>query len=367
MSGHDPALQSPEAPVAALRRLRAQIEAQGLCRKAPAAVLVELVACLALCLAGIALFLVSDELLLRVCGMLVSTAGSIGVATNTHTSSHQATSSRPRVNELLTYFGCPFFLGFSASYWWHKHLALHHPTPNVVGRDQDMDLWPWFALTEQEVSRARGLRRFYYESGQWLVFPFLVALNGFNMQRNGIAHLAGVWRERRRWRRAHVVDAAALLAHLVAWVGLPALYFPLPDVVGFYVLRIGLLGYAMFAVFAPGHYPAEATRVDLPAGRTDLALLQTSTTLNFRGGWLARLVCSGLDYQIEHHLFPGVPHTSYRRMSPLVRRFCLEQGLPYRSLPWGEALWKSWMVLRNPQRVARGLESLPLPAGRAQA
>jgi fatty acid desaturase len=105
----------------------------------------------------------------------------------------------------------------------------------------------------------------------------------------------------------------------------------------------------------------------MPPGRTDLALLQTSTTLNFRGGWLARLVCSGLDYQIEHHLFPGIPHTSYRKMSPLVRRFCLEHGLPYRSLPWGKALWESWMVLRNPQGVARRLESLPLPDARVQA
>jgi len=365
VSRAEPVARSPEA-AAALRRLQAQLETQGLSRKAPAAVLVELLACLALCLAGIVLFLVSEGPLVRACGMLVSTAGSLGVATNTHTSSHQATSRRPWLNELLTYFGCPFFLGFSATYWWHKHLALHHPTPNVVGRDQDMDLWPWFALTEQEVSRAAGLRRSYYERWQWLAFPLLVALNGFNMQRAGLAHLAGAWRSG-RFRRAHLVDAAALWAHLVAWVAVPALWFPLPDVVGFYLLRIGLLGYAMFAVFAPGHYPAEAARVELPAARSDLALLQTSTTLNFRGGWLARLFCSGLDYQIEHHLFPGIPHTQYRKMSPLVRRFCEEQGLPYRSLPWGEALLKSWMVLRNPQPVTRGPDGPPLPAGRVPA
>jgi hypothetical protein len=52
-------------------------------------------------------------------------------------------------------------------------------------------------------------------------------------------------------------------------------------------------------------------------------------------------------------------------MGPLVRSFCLEHRLRYRCLPWGEALWKSWMVLRSPQPVARGLESLPLLDARA--
>jgi len=109
----------------------------------------------------------------------------MSVATDTHTSSDYATSARRWVNEFLTFFGYPLFLGLSACHWWRQHVVLHHPAPNVIGTDNDVDLEPWFARTRDEVERSTGLRRIYYEKLQWLVFPFAVAFIGFNMQASG--------------------------------------------------------------------------------------------------------------------------------------------------------------------------------------
>ena len=73
--------------------------------------------------------------------------------------------------------------------------------------------------------------------------------------------------------------------------------------------------------------------------------------MSFRTGWLGRFLCSGLEYQVEHHLFPNISHVHYPAVSLAVQAFCAKQGLSYRSYSWGEALWKSWQVLRVPQQV----------------
>ncbi len=115
----------------------------------------------------------------RVLGILISTFGCMGVGTNTHTSTHYGTSDKRWVNEALSYFGYPMFLGLSATYWWHKHVVLHHPAPNVVGVDSDADLLPWFAITADEVHASSGLRRFYYEHLQFWLFPLALAAERF--------------------------------------------------------------------------------------------------------------------------------------------------------------------------------------------
>ena len=161
----------------------------------------------------------------------------MGVGTNTHTSTHYGTSDKRWVNEALSYFGYPMFLGLSATYWWHKHVVLHHPAPNVVGVDSDSDLLPWFAITADEVHDSSGLRRFYYQHLQFWLFPLALALNNFSIQRAGWAHLIRMLRDPKARKSAHWIDLSALVLHYVIWIGVPLLFWPLPAVAGFYILR----------------------------------------------------------------------------------------------------------------------------------
>jgi fatty acid desaturase len=274
----------------------------------------------------------------------------MGVGTNTHTSSHYGTSDKRWVNEALSYLGYPMFVGLSATYWWHKHVTLHHPSPNVVGVDTDSDLLPWFAITADEVNASSGFRRFYHERLQFWLFPFALALNCFSIQMAGWTHVIRMLGSTRK--SAHWIDLGAMLLHFGLWIGVPLLFWPLPSVAAFYLLRTVVLGYAMYAILAPGHFPAEAQRTTEEARRaTDFFAVQTAGTVSFRTGWLGRFLCSGLEYQVEHHLFPNVSHVHYPEISVRVQQFCAEHGLSYRSYSWGTALWKSWMVLRLPQQV----------------
>lgn len=341
---------------AALADLRREFGARGYGRKATGRILFELGLHLVLALGGLAVFCTFASAPVRLCGLIVSTAGSIGVGTNTHTSSHYATSDRRWVNELLAFFGYPFFLGLSASFWWRKHVVVHHPAPNVIGVDEDADLTPWLAMTDQDIDAARGALRFYYARLQWVLLPLILAANGFSMQRSGWVYLIGCLQDGGRRKAVHWIDLGCLLLHLAVNLGVPLLFVAPATVLLVYALRITLLGYAMFAMLAPGHLPAEAARVRVDHKQADFLLLQTATTVNFYTGPIGRLICSGLEYQIEHHLFPHVSHVHYPAMSGRVRDLCRMHGLPYRSYSWDVALWKSWQIFRRPGRIDPHLE-----------
>jgi fatty acid desaturase len=61
----------------------------------------------------------------------------------------------------------------------------------------------------------------------------------------------------------------------------------------------------------------------------DFLRRQVLTSRNVRGGWLIDFLLGGLNYQIEHHLFPSMPRASLRHARPIVRAHCLKYGLPY--------------------------------------
>jgi linoleoyl-CoA desaturase len=322
--------------------------------------LLELAAHVAMMLAGGALFFAVDAPWLRLAGVLLSALGCLGISTSSHTASHDALLRSRRGNRLLVQLGFPFLLMVSATYWYHKHLVVHHPAPNVIGVDEDVNLAP-FAFSRDD-QRGGWLRRWLLR-WQGLLFPLALALNAFNVQRQGVVFLARkLWSRRRKAR--HWRDLGLMLLHVAAFYAAPMAAFGVTEVLGFHLLRSALLGYLIFAALGAAHFPAEAAAVDPSQLRGDHVLLQTATTVNFKAGPFGRLLCAGVDYQIEHHLFPGLGHTHYRRMAPQVEAFCRAHGYPYRVMSWRAAVWKSLRAMATPRPVVRDLKDLRL-AGEA--
>ena len=258
---------------------------------------------------------------------------------------------------ILVYFGYPFFLQVSLSYWRHKHLVVHHPNPNLIGRDADVDLAPYFVLTQEALKSASGLRRWFYDH-QWMFVPFVLFFNSFNVILAGWIYLIRQLRSGKTRQLKHWLDLLALLLHVAVWVALPLAYFSAADVMVFTIARLGLTSYGMFALFAPAHFPAEAVFLDRDIDADDPVWRYTATTVNFRTGPLGRLLCAGVEYQIEHHLFPSISHVWYPQLSELVQRFCEARGYPYRTLGWWEAIWKSLMVFRHPKPIFHDAEKV---------
>jgi linoleoyl-CoA desaturase len=346
-----------------LLALQAELRRRGVFAPATANILAEWAYNLILT-AAVAGWWLLDAWWLRFAAVGVSTVGLLGISTCAHTAAHGAAVPWRRLNAALAYFGYPFMLMVSAHYWRQKHNVVHHPTPNVVGVDADCDLMPFFATHEAQARAAGPVRAFYYRRLQGWVFPLAVTLNGFNVQRASWAYLLGRLCDPHTRRYAHSLDLGALLAHVAVWIVLPCALTSIGDALLLYALRIGLLGHAMFCAFAPAHFPLEADFLEPGAAGGDFVMRQAQATVNFRTGPLGRLACNGVEYQIEHHLFPGICHVHYPAVAPLVREFCRTHGYPYRVIGWGEGIWKSYASLfhlRPIRRIAGPWESLPAP------
>jgi fatty acid desaturase len=331
--------------------LQVEFRRRGFYRPATLRILLEWVYNLTLTFGGLAAWWLLESWWLKGAGLLVSTLGLTGVTTSAHTAAHGTALPWPSANAFLTYFGYPFMVMMSSHYWRHKHNVVHHPAPNVVGIDDDCDLMPLFAMNDSEVRSAGRAMTFYYRRVQGWIFPLVLTLNGFNVQRVSWLYLMKRLLDSPRRRPAHWLDLFVLLAHVGVFIVLPCLLLSVGEGLLLYFLRIAAMGHFMFFAFAPAHFPAEAELVEIGAEEGDPVMRQTQGTVNFRTGLIGGLACNGVGYQIEHHLFPGICHVHYPKVAALVREFCERNGYPYRTLGWGEAILKSYVALFRPRQI----------------
>ncbi|TWP53635.1 acyl-CoA desaturase [Lentzea tibetensis] len=233
-----------------------------------------------------------------------------------HDAGHGQIFRTGRANDLAGYaFGV--LVGVSYGWWMGKHTR-HHANPNHEGDDPDLDI-QLLAFTRGQSDEKSGFVRWTTKHQAALFFPLLL-LEGVSL------HWAGIRAVRRGEIKARRLEAVLLLAH--AGVYLTAVFTVLsaPVAVAFIVVHQGLWGVYMGCSFAPGHkgMPTYTDKTKL-----DFLRKQVLTSRNVRGGPWVDFVLGGLNYQIEHHLFPTMPRVNLRRAQPLVREFCAEHGIDY--------------------------------------
>ena len=344
-------LPSPKSAGSALAELRREFTRRGWNRRSIWPITLALAIHCTLILAGTILGLWAwasappGGFVLTAVGILLASVGSLGIGTTTHTSSHYAASAKRGMNEFLTLLGFSVLSGLSATYWWRGHVSGHHTHPNVEGADGSIDFLPLFALTETQVASATGWRQKYYKSFQPILVPVAMLLLLAHMMATGLAETVKRVLDPKGRRGTHILDLLGMVAHIGLFVGIPLLYAPLSHVLVFYFARLALVSVGLVLLLIPSHFPVETPVMDREEARAiGHCALQTYTTINYNGGLLVHLLSTGLDYQIEHHLFPEISHVYYPRMSPLVQQFCKEQGLPYRTWPLSTALRESYRV-----------------------
>jgi fatty acid desaturase len=131
-----------------------------------------------------------------------------------------------------------------------------------------------------------------------------------------------------RGRLSHRPAETALLAvHVIGYLTVLLLVLspPLKALV-FLIVQQGLFGHYLGLSFAPNH---KGMPVLTASEESDYLRRQVLTSRNVRGGWLTDFVLGGLNYQIEHHLFPSMPRPSLARAQPLIRTFCQQHGIAY--------------------------------------
>ncbi len=236
-----------------------------------------------------------------------------------HDAGHRQVFTSKRHNDRLGMLCANLLIGLSYSWWIDKHNR-HHAHPNDVDRDPDIDGGGIvFTAAQARARRSRfGCWLARHQAG--LFFPMLL-LEGLALHIASISALRA--RPADNTRRVEVV---LLGAHIGGYLAAVFVVLPAAQAVAFIAVQQGLFGLYLGCCFAPTH---KGMPLMGPGDKLDFLRRQVLTSRNVRGGPWIDLAMGGLNYQIEHHLFPSMPSHSLRRAQPLIRDFCLERGLPY--------------------------------------
>lgn len=211
------------------------------------------------------------------------------------------------------------FVGMSYGWWQHKHTR-HHANPNQVGSDPDIDL-PVVAFTPEQAARERvAFLRWVLGHQGCFFFPVLL-LEGISL------HASSVHRVVARAPLPHrTVEIAFLAVRLIGFLALVFLVLSPDKGVVFLVVQLGLFGFYMGMAFAPNHKGMPL----VPHGaRLDFLRRQVLMSRDIRGGRAIDIAMGGLNYQIEHHLFPSMPRPHLRRAAPIIQAYCRDHEVPY--------------------------------------
>ena len=221
-------------------------------------------------------------------------------------------------------------VGMSYSWWNSKH-SRHHANPNRVSKDPDIEV-DTISFLEADAADARGLRRWITVRQGWLFFP-LLTLEGLNLHYQSLRHLLSRGPVTNRWSELSMIVARFVLVLVPVF-----LLLPLGMAFAFIGVMLAVFGVYMGASFAPNH---KGMPVIAPDAKLDFFSKQVRTSRNIRGGWWATILMGGLNYQIEHHLFPSMARPQLARTREIVREYCAKHSVPYAET----SLWRSYAIV----------------------
>lgn len=234
-----------------------------------------------------------------------------------HDGGHRQVFHSTGKNELLTLITGNLLIGMSNGWWLDKHNA-HHSHPNEVDMDPDLDIGV-LAFSDEDVRSKKGLLRLIVRHQKYFFFP-LLALLGIDLQKRSIVYL--LTHREKYW----TLEMVLLALHHILYLGM--LFYCLNpwQALLFLVIHQALFGIFLGSAFAPNH---KGMPVLEKGSRIDFLRRQVLTSRNVRGGLLNDFWYGGLNYQVEHHLFPSMPRNNLKKAQKIVRAYCLQHSIAY--------------------------------------
>lgn len=234
-----------------------------------------------------------------------------------HEAGHKQLFRTRRANDIAGLLQGNLAIGLAYNWWCDKHHR-HHANPNTEGMDPDID-GEVIAFTEAQGRSRRGARRWLARHQALAFFPLLL-LEAMSLHVQGIVAIARPgYRQRGR-------EALLFAAHVVTFTVVVFVVLSPLKALAFIAVQQGLLGLYLGLAFAPNHKGMPILAAD---DTSDFLRRQVLTSRNVRGGPVTDTMLGGLNYQIEHHLFPSMPRSALRHARPLVQAHCKRIGLPY--------------------------------------
>lgn len=247
-----------------------------------------------------------------------------------HDAAHGAYSKHTWVNDLLA--GSMYLLGANVLNWKIQHNVLHHTYTNIAGFDEDIDHKGPIRLSENLPLRP-------YHRFQYIYAFFFYGFMTLSMYVNDFKRL-------KKYKEAGLLAAQdKTLNNELTWMlirkavytaailGLPIWltdFTFLQVICGFFVMQF-VASIILSFVFQMAHVVEGAEQYsDAPEMSVEWHVHQLNTTSDFaRHSPVLSWYVGGLNYQIEHHLFPTICHVHYKEIAPIVQKLCEQYGIPY--------------------------------------
>jgi linoleoyl-CoA desaturase len=247
-----------------------------------------------------------------------------------HDAGHQAYSNYGWINKLMALW---LDIIGGSSYTWHwKHAVIHHTDVNITGQDTDIDLGVFGRMTPYQKRYAFHRWQHFY---LWPLYGLLaIKWQLFDDFRDVMVGRIGAHRIPRPRGWDMCIFLAGKVVFFTLALGIPLMVHSLWPVLLWYVVTTLVLGLVLSVVFQLAHCVEEAEfpmpEPDTGRMESPWAIHQVETTVNFMrpsriGAWLL----GGLNFQIEHHLFPRICHVHYPALSKIVETTCAEFGVRY--------------------------------------
>lgn len=321
----------------AYRTLRAQLLQQGYFNSSPLYYVKKVSTNLALLALAVYLAVSTDSLAINLVGACVLALFWQQCGWLAHDFLHHQVFKNRLYGDLMGFLIGNVFQGFSVGWWKTKHNAhhsvpnLHSSSPEAVDGDPDIDTMPLLAWTKKMASFGHGSKvaKFLISWQAITYFPIL-GLARMSWLRESFKYVfstAGyshIQKDQVR-TRLPLVEKLGLILH---YIGLIAILYNMPGGVvnaSLYFLTSQIVcGIFLALVFGLGHNGMAVYPADM---RPDFWKLQVTTTRNVTPNWFVNWFCGGLQYQVDHHLFPLIPRHNLAKIHPAVDQLCKDHGL----------------------------------------
>lgn len=227
-------------------------------------------------------------------------------------------------------------LGGSSFMWNMKHNIIHHSYTNVEGVDDDIEIQPWMRMSEtQKKYWLHKYQHWYFWFFYCILYLSWMFITDYQKYFSG---RIGKIRIKKMHFSDHLVFWGFKIFHLILFMGIPVYTLGFMDwLIGFLVFTT-FAGFVLSIVFQLAH-TVEHTAFVVPDAETgriedEWAIHQVKTTANFATkNKLVSWLVGGLNFQIEHHLFPKISHIHYPAISKIIRKVCEEYGITYIEYP----------------------------------
>lgn len=247
-----------------------------------------------------------------------------------HDGAHGSFSPNKWVNRMAS--NAASFLGASQHMWRTKHNVIHHTYTNIHGVDDDIEARPFLRLCEEQVHyKIHRYQHFYFWAAYSLLYMYWVFVSDYTKYFSRKIASTPI---PKMTVSEHFFFWFYKLSHAFLFIGLPIYHLGfLPWLVGFLVMCL-VAGFVLSIVFQLAH-TVEHTHFPLPNEATgkmedEWAIHQLKTTANFATkNRLVSWLVGGLNFQVEHHLFPKISHVHYPAISKIIKKACQEYGVQY--------------------------------------